>query len=334
MFKKIYIIIFLVLSNWIVNAQLLPNLGGQRVGTSAFTFLKLNTSPKQTAMGGAQIAVSGDAFAANVNPAAIVDVKQLSFGLSNAMYFADIQNSYFSVILPGKKYSNWSFQFQSLTTDAMEKRTEFQPLGTGEYFYAQNLALGATYGKVLSDYFSYGVSLKYVYEGLDNFSVHTGIIDLGFLYKTDYKDLKFAVLLNNFGINTKIDGDTKTVTSFNNSNKNIESFSPPTLFKMGMSIIPYKQGKNALLLAAELHHPNDNAENVRIGAEFNIQSLLFVRAGYKIGLKDQRTPTFGAGLRTHLGKHSMIIDYAADPHPYLGFVHQLGFQFFINKETR
>jgi hypothetical protein len=62
--------------------------------------------------------------------------------------------------------------------------------------------------------------------------------------------------------------------------------------------------------------------------------LLFVRAGYKIGVKDQRTPTFGAGVRTRIGRHPLIVDYAADPHPYLGFAQQIGLQFSINKESR
>lgn len=334
MLRKLYIVIFLVTGFATANAQLLPNLGGQRAGTAAFTFLKLNTSPRQVAMGGAGIAVKGDAYAANVNPAAIVDVKQTTFALSNTMHFADIQNSYLSVILPGKKYSSWAFHIQSLRTDAMEKRTEFQPLGTGEYFYGQNLAIGATYGKILSDYFSYGVNLKYVYEGLDNFTVHSGVIDLGFLYKTDYKDLKFAVLLRNFGINTRIDGETKSLTTFSSSNSNYESFTPPTQFIMGVSLVPYKTDRNAIMLAAELQHPNDNSENIRVGLEYSWMNLLFVRGGYKIGVKDQRTPTFGAGIRTKIGRHPLVIDYAADPHPYLGFANQIGLQLTINKESR
>jgi hypothetical protein len=316
-----------------VSAQLIPNLGGQRAGTSAFTFLKFNASPRQVAMGGAQIAVAGDGFSTNSNPAAIVDVKEVTFALSNNMYVDGIQNNYLSVILPGKKYSNWGFHIQSLTTGAMEKRTEFQPGGTGEFFYANNLAAGVSYGKILSDYFSYGLNLKYVYEGIDNFSVHTGVIDLGFLYRTDFKDLRFAVMLNNFGVNTKIDGETKTFTSFNNSG-NIESFSPPTLFKMGMSIIPVKSEKNSLLISAELHHPNDNSENIRIGAELDMRKLFFVRAGYKIGIKDQTLPTFGAGVKARVGRHALKIDYAADMHPYLGYLQYVGLQLALNKQSR
>lgn len=328
--KKFYIIVLLLIST-AASAQLLPNLGGQRAGTAAFTFLKLNNSPRQSAMAGTGIAMEGDAYASATNPASMVDVKNLSFALSNTLHFSDMQNTYLSVVIPTKKYHRWGFNIQSFRSDAMEKRTEFQPQGTGEYFYAQNLAIGASYAKILSDYFSYGVNLKYVYEGIDQYYIHSGVIDLGFLYKTDFKDLRFAVFLNNFGVNTKIDGEKNQLTAFNNNNPDINAYAAPTMFKMGLTMVPYKDKRNKILAAAELHHPNDNSENIRLGLEYTWMNLLFVRAGYKIGVKDQNIPTFGFGLRTRVGRHPLIIDYAADPHQYLGTTQQIGLQFSLTK---
>lgn len=316
------------------DAQLLPNLGGQRAGTSAFTFLKINNSPKQTAMGGTGIAVESDAFSASINPASMVDITQATVGISSSIYFADMNNSFASIILPYKRFHRWAFHLQSFRSDAMEKRTEFQPLGTGEYFYAQNLALGASYGKILSDYFSYGVSLKYVYEGIDQYNVHSGVIDLGFLYKTDFKDLRFAVTLNHFGVNTKIDGESKSLVAFSNGSADINAYAAPTMFKMGVSMVPYKDPKNQILVSAELHHPNDNSENIRLGVEYAWMKILHLRAGYKIGVTDQSLPTFGLAFRTRMGAYPFTIDYAADGHDHLGFAHTIGLQIGINKEAR
>lgn len=332
--NRIIITVLLTISASIASAQLIPNLGGQRAGTAAFTFLKLSNSPRQTAMGGTGIAVSGDGYAANINPATLVDVKQQTYVLSNTLYFSDMQNSYLSAVLPTKNYSVWSLHMQSFRSDAMEIRTEFQPGGTGQYFYTQNLAMGASYAKILSDYFSYGVSLKYIYEGIDQYTVHSGMIDLGFLYKTDFKDLRFAVSVNNFGVNTKIDGETKSLTTFSSNNPDINNYAAPTLFKMGVSLVPYKDARNNVQVAAELHHPNDNSENIRLGVEYAWMNLISVRAGYKIGVKDATTPTFGMGIRTRVGRHPLRVDYAADPHPYLGFAQQIGLQLSINKESR
>lgn len=332
--KRIIYTLLICLSASIASAQLIPNLGGQRAGTAAFTFLKLSTSPRQTAMGGTGIAVSGDGYSANNNPATMVDVKQQTFVLSNTMYYSDMQNTYLSAVLPTKKYSVWSLHMQSFRSDAMEIRTEFQPGGTGQYFYTQNLAMGASYAKILSDYFSYGVSVKYIYEGIDQYTVHSGMLDLGFLYKTDFKDLRFAVFLNNFGVNTKIDGTTKSLTTFSSNNPDINNYAAPTLFKMGLSLVPYKDSKNTIQAAVELHHPNDNSENIRLGLEYAWMNLISVRAGYKLGVKDATTPTFGMGVRTRIGRHPLRIDYAADPQPYLGFAQQIGLQLSLNKESR
>jgi hypothetical protein len=103
---------------------------------------------------------------------------------------------------------------------------------------------------------------------------------------------------------------------------------------MGISLVPYKNDRNTIQVAAELHHPNDNSENIRLGLEYAWMNLLSVRAGYKIGVKDASMPTFGMGIRTRVGRHPLRIDYAADPHPYLGFAQQIGLQLSINKERR
>ncbi len=331
--KKIYLIILMLIGS-AVQAQLLPNLGGQRAGTAAFTFLKLSNSPRMSAMGGTGIAVQGDAYSTNTNPASMVDVQQTTFALSNTLYFSDMQNTYLSVIFPTKRYHRWGLNIQSFRSDAMEKRTEFQPNGTGEYFYAQNLAIGASYAKVLSDYFSYGVNLKYIYEGIDEYYVHSGVIDVGFLYRTDFKDLRFAVFLNNFGVNTRIDGETNTLAAFNTNNPDINAYAAPTMFKMGLSMVPYKDKKNSVMIAAELHHPNDNSENIRLGAEYSWMNIVALRAGYKIGVKDQPIPTFGIALRTRVGRYPLTFDYAADPHPYLGTTQQIGLQLSLNKKEK
>lgn len=316
-----------------VQAQLIPNLGGQRAGTSAFTFLKLSTSPKQTAMGGAQIAVPGDGFAANVNPASIIDVNNLTFSLSNTTYISNINNSFLGVVIPTKNNNTFAVHLQTLRTDAIKKRTEFQPDGTGEFYYSSNLAAGVSFARKLSDYFSYGVSGRYINEYLDTYSVHSAVLDLGFLYKTDFKELKFAVLLNNFGVNSKIDGETKRITTFGNPNRTTESYSPPTIFKIGVSAVPLRKDRHVLLVAAELHHPNDNSENIRLGVEYEYMELFAFRAGYKIGIDDQPYPTFGFGLKTRIGKNPLRIEYAAEPYQNLGFTNQIGIQLGLTKKT-
>ena len=303
-------------------AQLFPNLGGQRAGISALPFLKIEVSPRTAAMGGAAISNSGDAYASQWNPAALTDLKGLAFASSNTFWSAGINHAFFSA---SKNFKPGIFALSvvSLSTGKMERRTEFQPEGTGQYFYASNTAAGLTYAKQLTEMFSFGVTAKYVNEQLAEYMAHAGMIDLGFLYRTDFKDLKFAVMLQSFGTNSKLKGNTAP-GGFNPKPVNISSYPSPTVFQLGVSIVPWKTSDKSLTVCLQLNHPGDNAENIRIGTEFEYKNLLFIRAGYKINVRDQPFPTAGVGLRARIGRHPLQIDYSFDPTKYLGMIHRIG----------
>jgi hypothetical protein len=311
-------------------AQLLPRLGGQRAGISALTFLKIDPSPRSAGMASANVAMPGDVYSTFTNPAGLADVDKLSFAAANTFWVAGINHAYFSAAIPTKRAGVFGVGITSLMTGAMERRTEFQPDGTGQYFSASNTAVGLSYSKRLTDFFSYGITLKYVNEQLAEYTAHTGVIDLGFLYRTDFKDLSFAVGLQSFGTNSKLQGSYQP-DGLNSKPVNLESYPAPTLFKLGVSMVPWKTEDKSLTAIIQLNHPNDNAENIRMGLEFEYRKLLYLRAGYKINVQDQVYPTAGIGIRSRIGKHALVVDYAVDPTRYLGWIHRFGLSFSINK---
>ncbi|MEY3441992.1 MAG: hypothetical protein RLZZ519_273 [Bacteroidota bacterium] len=331
--RILHILCLFLLTTTAVQAQLLPRLGGQRAGISALTFLKIDPSPRSAAMASANVAVTGDAYSTNTNPATLADVDKFSLAASNTFWPAGINLAYFSGVMPTKKAGVFGLSVTSLTTGMMERRTEFQPDGTGQFFSASNTAVGLSYSKRLTDYFSYGVTLKYVNEQLAEYMAHTGVVDLGFMYRTDFKDLSFAVAMQSFGTNSKLKGDYEP-DGLNSKPVTLGSYPAPTLFKLGVSMIPWKTEDKSLTAIIQLNHPNDNAENIRIGLEFEYKKLLYLRAGYKINVDDQVYPTAGLGVRAHIGKHPLHIDYAVDPTRYLGWIHRFGLSFAINKMER
>jgi hypothetical protein len=318
-----------------VNAQVLPNLGGQRAGLSAHTFLKNDINPRSAAMGGSSIAIGGDGYSAFTNPAGMLAENRLNFSTANLMVGAGINQSFLSAIIPQGENAAFGFSLNSLTTGAMEVRTEFQPEGTGQYFYAGNLAVGASHARKLSDMFTLGVSLKYLYEQIAEYSNHAAAVDLAFLYKTDFKDLSFAVMVSNFGGSASMKGNDLPV-NFNRdtSDFSLENYTIPTVFSMGISIIPYKDEQQSILTSIQLNHPNDNAENIRFGIEYEYKKLFFVRGGYKLSVMGQNFPTFGFGVRSRIGAHPLLINYAANPTNFMGMQHLLGLSFSINKDKR
>jgi hypothetical protein len=315
-----------------LHAQLLPRLGGQRAGISALTFLKIDPSPRSAAMASANVSMEGDVYSTNTNPAGLADIDKLSLAASNTFWAAGINHAFFSGVKP-TKVGVFGLSITSLMTGLMERRTEFQPDGTGQYFSASNTAVGLSFSQRLTDYFSYGVTLKYVNEQLAEYMAHTGVVDLGFLYQTHWKDLSFAVAMQSFGTNSKLQGDYQP-DGLNSKPVTLSSYPAPTLFKLGVSMIPWKTEDKSLTAIIQLNHPNDNAENIRIGLEFEYRKLLYLRAGYKINVDDEVYPTAGFGIRAHLGKHPLHIDYAVDPTRYLGWIHRVGLSFAFNKITR
>lgn len=315
------------------NAQLLPNLGGQRAGLSALSFLKNDLSPVALSVGGAATAIKGNAFSAANNPAGLATLTHNAFALSHLTIGAGVQQSFVSTVFKLKNEASIGVSINGMYSPQMKVRTEFQPDGTGEYFAVNNSALGVSYATRLSEMFSLGITLKYIYESVATYKNHTAAADIGFLYTTDFKDLRFAVLVQNFGGNSALNGNT-VKSGYNRNGVQLSGYTVPTVFKMGFSMIPYKTAKDELTFSAELNHPNDNAENIRFGFLYSRNNLLFLQAGYKLSVKGQTLPTGGMGIKTRLGVHPMHIYYAVNPTNNMGTQHLAGIAVSPNNDKR
>lgn len=317
------------------SAQLLPNFGGERAGLSALAFLKNDLSPRSMALGGASVAMNGDAYSLWSNPAAATQLQNMSFSASNLMIGAGVNQSWASGIFPMKnKVSSLGFFVNALNSGEIEERTEFQPTGTGRTLYVTNIATGISYSRKLSSLFSLGVTLKYIYENIAGFTNHAGAVDVSFLYTTDYKDLQFAVMLQNFGNNSSVNGDEVAVSFNRTTGLNLDANTLPTTFSLGLSAVPWKAGDHSIRTAFQLNHPTDNAENFRFGGEYSFKQIIDFRLGYKISVLGQNYPTFGFGVRARLGGHPLYIDYATNPTNFLGWQHLFGLRFELNRNLQ
>ncbi len=315
------------------NAQILPNFGGERAGLSALSFLKNDMNPRSAGLGGSSVSLSGDAYSVLTNPAALTDVENCTYLLTHQFIGAGIHQSLAGVSIPLKdEVSNLAFSINALNSGAMEERTEFQPEGTGRQVFVSNIAFGATYARKLSERFSAGVTLKYIYEGIANFTNHNATVDVAFLYRTDFKDLQFAVMIQNFGGNSSLGAEDDIPVVFNRElGVDLDANTVPTVFSLGASIVPWQAENQSLLFSAQLNHPNDNAENFRIGAEYEYLEMFYGRAGYKFSVRGQSWPTIGIGVRTRAGGWPLNIDYAVNPTNHLGLQHTLGLRISVLK---
>lgn len=259
--------------------QLVPNLGGQRAGISAFQFLKLGVGARGVAMGESFVAVANDASALYWNPAGLVQFSGDQAIISHTDYVVDIKHDFLGIVHHFDESDAAGIAVSSLHMADMEITTETQPFGTGQYFTFGDVSVGLTYARKMTDQFSFGATVRYVEETLDVLKMRSVMVDLGTYYWTGIGNSRFAVVIANFGADVAPKG---TVTQLSGAEvSSFQSFSLPTVFKLGFAMDPILTDNERLTTSVQLTHPNDNAENVRLGAEFGWQNTLFLRGGVK-----------------------------------------------------
>ena len=77
--------------------NLFPILGGQRSGTSVFTFLNIGVSARAVGMGESVVALNQDASSVYYNPATIAQLDKTDISISQIQWPADINYDYFSM---------------------------------------------------------------------------------------------------------------------------------------------------------------------------------------------------------------------------------------------
>jgi hypothetical protein len=273
--------------------------------------------------------MKGDPYASQWNPATLTETGNHSFAVSTRMYPLGINHSFAAANARLTENDYLAVSVNNLTSGMMEERTELQPNGTGQFFSINNMAIGLSYAKALTYRFSLGITVKYISEQMINYKTNSAAVDIGFIYKTDIKDLRFGVFLQNFGPNSTASGSFQ---AFNFTNKKFtpDAYPTPTVFKFGASMVPYKNDKHSFTTSAELNHPNDNASNVRFGVEYSYSDLLFFRAGYWINLPGFTIPTAGVGLRKVIKNQIIHVNYALGSSNALGLNHNLGISIVFN----
>jgi len=333
---RIHIILFLVLSVLPATllAQLVPNLGGQRAGISAFQFLKIGVGARGVAMGESFVAVANDASALYWNPAGLVQFTADQAIAAHTEYVIDIKHDFFGLVYHLDDQNAVGASFVSLHMQDMEVTTETQPFGTGRYFSFGDVAMSVSYARKMTDQFSFGATVRYVDETLDVLHMRSVMVDLGTYYWTGLGTARFAVAISNFGADA---APTGSVTGMNGSTiTSFQSFSLPTVFRLGFAMEPYQVEDQRLTTSLQLNHPNDNSENLRLGVEYAFQNTFFVRAGVKrtIGqpmfgedATSEESFTLGAGFRVPVAFTTVDADYAYANFSRLGSVHRISVSF-------
>lgn len=325
--KLFYILVFILIATNAVNAQLIPQLGNQRAGTSSLQFLKIGAGARATGMGETFVAVSDDITALYWNPAGLMQFNNNGVHFSHTEWLVDLNHEFFGGVYRFGGNNALGLSVVSLNTPAMQKTTEFQPGGTGEYFKYGDLGIGLTFARKLTSQFSFGVTFRYVEETLAELKMRGFMFDLGTYYWTGLSNTRFAVTISNFGPQVKPSGSVTSSTGEIVSN--FQAFPPPTMFRIGFAYDPIDNKTNKLTTSLQLNHPNDNAENLNVGAEYSYKNFLFLRAGYKFNVESENF-SGGIGVKAPISITTASVDYSIANFKDLGFTHRVSVSLLLN----
>jgi len=299
-----------------------PILGGQRTGTSSFTFLKIGVNAQATGMGEAVIAMNHGASSVYYNPAIIAQLSGLQMSADHINWPADIQYDYMAISshVLGRHYIGVNAGILHMAP--MEETTEYLPGGTGNFFSYQDRFIGLTYGAKMTERFSFGITVKHVSEQLAEESMSVVLMDMGTFYNTGFRSLRFSTSLSHFGPQAKPTGSyiKRSLDHETGSEVEIETeyekFSPPTVFRVGAAIDVYTSKSQTVFLSVQLNHPVDDSENIAAGLEYQLLNIFYLRAGYKAN-RIVENWSAGVGLSIPLGRAKLMVDYGYTNFVYL-----------------
>lgn len=310
------------------SAQILPSYGEDRAGTAGFQFLEVPVDPRGAALGGTAVATANDASALFWNPALAARGSATQATAAHLAYFADIGMNYAAVTQRAGAFTIGA-HVQTLDSGEMRVTDEFSgPAGTGQTFSYLGVVGGLTVSQALTDLFAYGVTVKVAREASADVAMTVPLLDLGVHYNVGSTGAKIGVAIRNFGLNGQAEGEIErpTVDGGTVIENEFEDLVPPTTFLLGMSYDVLRgEGDHALTVAGQLTNPNDNAEQLNVGAEYVWADLLALRAGYRFGVEEASTPSLGFGVVVPgLGERRLRADYGFDRFDRLGTTHRIG----------
>lgn len=304
----------------------------ERAGQSGWQFLKINGDSRQAALGNAFTAISnGDANSVFGNPASLSDIENIDVQINVLKWIADINYQSFAAGYSIGEFGVVGVSLAMLdygdipeTINSPSSSGGTTPVITGSTFSANDLVVGLTYSKKITDNLSVGGSIRWMQQQIAELSMSNWSMDIGTLYYTGFRSLRIAITARNFGPDSRFGGWSEEYQTES------DYVRMPLDFRAGLAMDFFDEEGSPHLLTATVEgdHPNDGKEKFHIGLGYSFDGMFFVRAGYKFNYDVQKF-TFGAGITYPIGSTVGTINYAYVDFGELNQVHtfSLGFSF-------
>lgn len=324
-----------------------------RVGTTTANFLEIGYGAAGNAMGGAYVSVVNDLSSIYWNPAGLGYMENNEVLINVQPWFHDINSSMIGFGYVHPSLGSFAIGLIMMNYGEEEVTTIEMPEGTGEKFDGMDLSISLTYGKRLADWFSFGISGKYISSQIWHEAASAFAFDFGAIVNTKFfawsdipgDGLNIGMCISNYGTRLSFDGiDLKrTVDILPDENGNyayvpvryeLDEWELPLIFRIGLSFFAYKSENHSLQIAIDALHPNNNSESFNIGGEYIMKFITFgtlhIRGGYNglfmVDSKYGLSLGIGLGINT-FNNQKIIFDYAYRDHSVLGSLHSYSLKY-------
>ncbi|MBN2011667.1 PorV/PorQ family protein [candidate division KSB1 bacterium] len=313
----------------------------KKVGTSAAAFLRIPVGTKAIAMGSAFTAIADDGSAMFWNPGNIAPQTERTLFIHHSPWLPGLDFQYIGVLLPVQRIGVVGVNVVSLTSEDMDVTTPDAPMGTGETFNAASYAAGLAFASSLTDRFSIGANFKFIQERIYHSIAQGFAFDVGTMFVTPFKNVRFGVAISNIGTRMAMDGDdlnsyVDVAPTHEGNNPNIvakmdtDSFDPPIMMRMGVSWDWWLSDASRVTFACDGVNPNDNAQYINLGIEWaSFHEAVVLQGGFNELLLEEREKgmTLGGAIRLpSVSGVSLNVGYAFQEFRYLGSVNHFSVQ--------
>lgn len=309
-----------------------------KVGTAGAQFLKIGMGARYTGMAEASVAMASDGYALYWNPAGLGALSHSYLEFSNINYVAGVNLNYVSLAKP-LSFGSVGVSVTALTSGDMEITTVDQPDGTGRMFSASSYAITLGYARQWTEFFSFGLSTKYITERVSEERASGVAFDFGTLLYPGYRNLRIGMNISNLGPELKMSGSE---LNFNYSPQegndsyadakgvlDVDSYDLPLIFRIGAAYDLQYSPNTRVTFAVEARDPSDNRQQGSVGTEVAFHEMFFLRGGWKVNYEEEGL-TFGGGCDLKVWETTnLTVNYAFADFGRLESVHRfsLGLRF-------
>ncbi len=324
-----------------------------RVGTTAVNFLEIGYGSVGIAMGDALVSSVNDVSGIYWNPAGLAYMQNSEAQVMYQPWIAGINTAFVGVGVVIPSIGTLGLGMINVNYGEMDVTSLEAQDGTGERYQAGEYAFSLSYSRLITEWFAFGASAKYIASNIWHLTASALAIDLGVIVNTRFfsvtgkrtDGLKIGMSISNYGTRLKYNGldlihpidilpGEKGNYADTPGQYRLSEWELPLIFRIGVSAVVFKHEHQNVRVAVDALHPNNNAESINAGLQYGLTipgtGQFFLRGGMKgMFLPESESGwSFGVGFQKLLMDNMSIkFDYSVRDMGLFGNFHSYSFGF-------